>query len=158
MTHLSTHYAEGRLNNSEFDARCTSAAEATTTEQLLPLFNDLPGGLPLDEHGQLQENPIPPTRESHEDQYHALKKRGETIENLDWIIVGLTLLAFLGLRIADVQQAWLVWPSLIVTLSVPRLIMRFSDEDEANYEELQEAEREEFQEKLREARRNRRLE
>lgn len=40
-------------------------------------------------------------------------KRGETIENLDWIIVGLTLLAFLGLRIADVQQAWLVWPSLI---------------------------------------------
>ncbi|HJF11486.1 hypothetical protein [Corynebacterium falsenii] len=85
-------------------------------------------------------------------------KRGETIENLDWIIVGLTLLAFLGLRIADVQQAWLVWPSLIATLSVPRLIMRFSDGDEANYEELKKAEREKFQEKLREARRNRRLE
>lgn len=59
MTHLSTHYAEGRLDSSEFDARCTSAAEATTTEQLLPLFNDLPGGLPLDEHGQIQD-PIPP--------------------------------------------------------------------------------------------------
>lgn len=40
---LSDHFAEGRLDQAEFDLRMTAASEATYLHDLDPLFADLPG-------------------------------------------------------------------------------------------------------------------
>ena len=39
---LSDHFAEGRLDQAEFDARMTAASEATYLHEFDPLFDDLP--------------------------------------------------------------------------------------------------------------------
>lgn len=44
-----------------------------------------------------------------------------------------------------------MWPSLIVTLSVPRLILKYSDDDEKVYEELKKSEAAERKKRLEEA-------
>lgn len=156
MNYLSTHFAEGRLTQNDFDSRCTSIASATTNSDLFPLFQDLPGGLPVDSKGLPESQDIAKSEESDRRELESLKKRGNLIENLDWIIVGITLLAFLSLKFLGVQQAWLVWPSLIVTLSLPRILLKYSDAEESNYEELKHVETRQFKEKIRRAHEQRR--
>ena len=51
----------------------------------------------------------------------------------------------------DVTHAWVVWPSLALTLTLPRMILKYSDEDEELYDELQETEQETRKERLRRA-------
>ncbi|MGB6180217.1 MAG: DUF1707 domain-containing protein [Rhodococcus sp. (in: high G+C Gram-positive bacteria)] len=42
---LSEHYAAGRLGTSEFDERSAAVSAAVTRGELVPLFDDLPGGI-----------------------------------------------------------------------------------------------------------------
>lgn len=156
MNHLSTHFADGRLTQSEFDSRCTAVAEATTNNELFPLFQDLPGGLPADSRGLPQSSAVAKSNDDDKREIESLKKRGNLIENLDWIIVGVTLITFLGLQMLGVNHAWLVWPSLIITLSLPRMFLKYSDTEEKQYEELSREEAREFREKIRRAREQRR--
>ncbi|WP_197523321.1 DUF1707 SHOCT-like domain-containing protein [Actinokineospora pegani] len=44
---LGTHLAEGRLDITEYTARCEAATTATTRGDLLDLFEDLPAPLPV---------------------------------------------------------------------------------------------------------------
>ena len=51
MSALGTHFADGRLDDHEFNERSGAVAGAKTIGDIRPLFTDLPGGLPFDENG-----------------------------------------------------------------------------------------------------------
>lgn len=169
---LGEHYATGRIDMSEFEDLSGKAADARRVRELDPLFAGLPGGVPLGvsggalvkreiavpaktEHPGTSPSGAPSTEvepTSDEAELQSLRKRGELVESLDWIIIGVTLVAFLILQMAlDWSYAWVVWPSLIVTLSVPRMILKYSDEDEEIYDEIKETVAEDRKARLRKA-------
>ncbi|MGP6174977.1 DUF1707 SHOCT-like domain-containing protein [Corynebacterium sp. A21] len=147
---LGSHFAEGRLDSAEFDERTGLAAQARTVGDILPAFEDLPGGLPFHsgEDGRLVPVPlyapdIPPGSAVDPDvvELQDLKRRGKKIEALSGVIIGLTLATFLVLQfVFGVGWAWLVWPSLMVTMAIPRMLYRYSDADEQAYTELKKVE------------------
>lgn len=161
---LSEHYATGRIDSSEFYDRSAQIAQARTLHSTRPAFAGLPGGVPFEivdgrirataraadvpaPSGNSTVAPMSPNAE-----LDSLRKRGRAVESLDWIIIGTTLITFLVLQfIVGWDYAWIVWPSLIVTLSVPRMILNYGDEDEEIYEELKESEAEERKARLRAA-------
>lgn len=163
---LGTHYADGRLDSVEFDDRTQLVAEARTIGDIRPAFADLPGELPfqqseLEAGGQLIpvdiSSPVvagpAETPEALElAEMEDLKKRGKRVESLDGTIMGVTLVAFLILQfVVGVSWAWVVWPSLVLTLAVPRLIYKYNDQDEETYEELKEAEHDARKKRIRRA-------
>lgn len=161
---LGEHYAAGRLDSSEFYDRSGWVAQARTLGSTQPAFAGLPGGVPLevvDGHIRVidrsggapatlpNKDPVPVDAGT---ELASLRKRGSAVESLDWIIIGITLMTFLVLQmVVGWDYAWVVWPSLIVTLSVPRMILGFSDEDEEIYDELKESEAGARKARLREA-------
>ncbi|WP_137723982.1 DUF1707 SHOCT-like domain-containing protein [Prescottella subtropica] len=165
LNSISEHYAAGRLDVDEFYERTGSIASARTLDVVQPSFRDLPGGVPLrasggaidkvpftvgDTAGIAAAAPVP--SKSTESELASLLRRGKWIESLDWLILGLTLVSFLVLNnVVDWDYAWVVWPSLIVTLGLPRMILGFSDSDEEIYEELKESEDADRKQRLRQA-------
>ena len=82
----------------------------------------------------------------------SLRKRGNLVQSIDGAILGVTLVSFLVLQfVFNVSYAWIVWPSLVVTLSLPRMLLKYSDEDEELFEEIKEADQETRKERLRRA-------
>lgn len=160
---LGTHYADGRLDSVEFDDRTQLVAGARTIGEIRPAFADLPGELPFQqgesEHGGqlLPVNVTSPvlaeTAEARElAEMEDLRKRGKKVESLDGTIMGVTLVSFLILQfVIGVGWAWVVWPSLFLTLAIPRLIYRYNDQDEETYEELKVAENDARKERIRRA-------
>lgn len=161
---LGEHFAEGRLDSAEFYDRSGRIAQARTVDSVRPAFSGLPGGIPfevVDGHLRMvdrsaktpvtQRNasvtPIDPDAE-----FDALRKRGRVVESLDGVIVGITLIVFLVLQfVVGWDYAWIVWPSLAVTLTVPRMVLGYGDEDEEIYEELKEVDSKERKARLRAA-------
>lgn len=160
---LGKHYADGRLDTAEFYDRSGAVATARTFSALADVFKGLPGGIPLNRvDGQVVKVPFSDGSAVAADrtvagsaaaaELAALRNRGNTIESLDWIILGITLIGFLVLQlIVGWDHAWIVWPSLIVTLSVPRMILRFGDADEEAYEALKKSDAEARKQRLAEA-------
>ncbi|MGF7120119.1 DUF1707 domain-containing protein [Rhodococcus sp. TAF43] len=160
---IGEHYAAGRLDVDEFYERTGSIADARTLDGVQQSFRDLPGGVPLRaDGGAIVKVPftvsgtadaaMPASQQSTETELASLLRRGKWIESLDWLVLGLTLVAFLILNnVVDWDYAWVVWPSLIVTLGLPRMILGFSDSDEELYGELKESEDEARKKRLREA-------
>lgn len=161
---LGTHFADGRLDDGEFNERSGAVAEATTVGDLRPLFTDLPGGLPFDAQGSAVAVPgqdrtafdrpaaeVSP-RDPEAAELENLRRRGNLVQTIDGAILGVTLVTFLVLQfVFNVSHAWIVWPSLVVTLSVPRMLLKYSDEDEELFEEIKETEQETRKERLRRA-------
>ncbi|TXG92497.1 DUF1707 domain-containing protein [Rhodococcus rhodnii] len=162
---LGNHYAAGRLDMTEFDERSKAVAAARTVSAVRPAFGDLPGGVPLVvEHGSIRKLDVDDTdsapavvsgtsavREG-ELELQKLLVRGRRVEVMDGIIVGATLVVFLVLQfVVGWGFAWIVWPSLALTLGIPRALAGFSDDDEELYDELKEAAGEERKARLREA-------
>ncbi|MEU5842089.1 DUF1707 domain-containing protein [Rhodococcus sp. NPDC047139] len=151
---LGEHYAAGRLDSAEFYDRSGEISSARTLSALQPSFRGLPGGVPLEQvDGRIRiiaDSSMPAVRgdtspvtttQSAEEELVSLRTRGNLVETLDWIIIGITLTTFLVLqRVVEWDYAWIVWPTLIVTLSVPRLILKYSDDDEKVYEQLKKSE------------------
>ncbi|AEF41905.1 DUF1707 SHOCT-like domain-containing protein [Hoyosella subflava] len=165
---LSEHYAAGRLNVDEFYEQSSTVASARTLDGLRDSFRGLPGGVPLESvEGfirKIQDSERLPAPKQHSDaakvspqlsaesEIASLKRRGNLVESLDWIIIGVTLVTFLILQfVLDFDYAWIVWPSLIFTLSIPRMILHYSDSDEEVYEELKEADAKERKKRLKKA-------
>ena len=173
---LGDHYAFGRLDDSEFHARSGDVAAARTLGQLRGAFADLPGGTPLtlvdgmivqsatNPGAQLDVSSSSPTSPSSptgavtpaargtDADLEDLRKRGKLVESLDGVVLGLTLITFLVLQlIVDWQYAWIVWPSLALTLGIPRLVLRYTDSDEKTYETLKKADQKAREERLRAA-------
>lgn len=166
MSTLGTHFADGRLDDAEFNDRSASVAESRTLGQLRPLFDDLPGGLPFDARGQAvtgpgQDSELVPgssastdlaARDPEAAEVESLRKRGNLVQTIDATVVGVTLVSFLVLQfVFNMSYAWIVWPTLAVTLTVPRMLLKYSDEDEELFEEIQEAEQETRKKRLRRA-------
>ena len=177
LTVLGDHYASGRLDDSQFHARSGDVAAARTLAQLRDSFADLPGGTPLTSvDGMIVQSATacggevalsssspsslvpaptgartPATRDADAD-LEDLRRRGKLVESLDGVVIGLTLITFLVLQIVvDWQYAWIVWPSLVLTLGIPRLALRFTDSDEKTYEKLKKADEKAREERLRAA-------
>jgi hypothetical protein len=164
MGALGTHFADGRLDESEFNERSGAVAEAKTVGELRPLFTDLPGGLPFDDRGSAVAVPgqddaardrpgaeLSP-RDPDAAEVESLRRRGNLVQTIDGVVLGVTLVTFLVLQfVFDVSHAWIVWPSLVVTLSVPRMLLKYSDEDEELFEEIKEADQETRKDRLRRA-------
>lgn len=177
LTVLGDHYASGRLDDSQFHARSGDVAAARTLAQLRDSFTDLPGGTPLTSvDGMIVQSATagggevalsssspsslvpaptgartPATRDADAD-LEDLRRRGKLVESLDGVVIGLTLITFLVLQIVvDWQYAWIVWPSLVLTLGIPRLALRFTDSDEKTYEKLKKADEKAREERLRAA-------
>lgn len=156
---LSEHFAVGRLDASEFYDRSGEIAQARTLPTVRTAFRGLPGGSPLavvdgaickSERAAVPavraDSAVTSTSKSDanpEWELASLRQRGGLVESIDGVILGVTLIVFLILQfVVGWGYAWLVWPTLIVTLGVPRMLLRFSDEEEEVYEELKEAEAE----------------
>lgn len=78
-----------------------------------------------------------------------LRRRGKLAESMNGIIVGLTLVAFLVLQfVVGWDHAWIVWPSLALTMSVPNLILRYSDSDKKVYDKLKRSDEKAREERL----------
>ncbi|MDV7999854.1 DUF1707 domain-containing protein [Rhodococcus sp. IEGM 1408] len=170
LTVLGDHYAAGRLDDPEFHARSGDVAVARTLAQLSGAFRDLPGGVPLSSvDGMIVQSAVagggelmpsssstigartPATRDPDAD-LEDLRRRGKLVESLDGVVLGLTLVIFLVLQIiVDWQYAWIVWPSLALTLGIPRLILRYTDADEKTYEKIKKADQKAREERLRAA-------
>ncbi|WP_314036170.1 DUF1707 domain-containing protein [Dietzia sp. CH92] len=179
LTVLGDHYAAGRLDDPQFHSRSGDVAAARTLGQLRDSFADLPGGMPLTTVDGLivrsataaggevalssssspsssLATPVtgartPATRDADAD-LEDLRRRGKLVESLDGVVIGLTLITFLVLQIVvDWQYAWMVWPSLVLTLGIPRLALRFTDSDEKTYEKLKKADEKAREERLRAA-------
>lgn len=142
---LAEHYAAGRLSTDEFYDRSGAVSVARTLGAVGEPFRGLPGGAPLANvdgrvHAVAESEPVLAIPEvPADDELTTLRSRGALVESLDWLIIGATLVAFLVLQlVVDWDHAWVVWPSLILTLSIPRVVLRFSDADEEIYEELKE--------------------
>jgi len=178
LTVLGDHYAAGRLDDPQFHSRSGDVAAARTLGQLRDSFADLPGGVPLTTVDGLivrsataaggevvlsssspsssLATPVtgartPATRDADAD-LEDLRRRGKLVESLDGVVIGLTLITFLVLQIVvDWQYAWMVWPSLVLTLGIPRLALRFTDSDEKTYEKLKKADEKAREERLRAA-------
>ena len=155
LTALGDHYASGRLDDAEFHQRSGDVAAARTLGALTASFRDLPGGVPLRSvdgaivqaatgataGGELvpasSSSPAVPSRSDADRELDDLRRRGRAVESMDGIVIGVTLVSFLILQfVVGWQFAWIVWPALALTLSIPRVIMRFSDSDEELYDEL----------------------
>ncbi|MCY1658531.1 DUF1707 domain-containing protein [Dietzia sp. SL131] len=178
---LGDHYASGRLDDAEFHARSGDVAASRTLGQLRGSFVDLPGGTPLTSvDGMIVQSATatggelgvsssssstssalspgsptgagaPATRGTDAD-LEDLRRRGKLVESLDGVVIGLTLITFLVLQIiVDWQYAWMVWPSLVLTLGLPRLVLRYTDSDEKTYEKLKKADEKAREERLRAA-------
>lgn len=171
LTALGDHYAAGRLDDPEFHARSGDVAAARTLAELRGSFRDLPGGVPLTAvdgmivqaaaagGGELVPSSssstigasTPATRDPDAD-LEDLRKRGKLVESLDGVVIGLTLITFLVLQvIVGWQFAWIVWPSLVLTLGIPRLVLRFTDSDEKTYEKIKKADQKAREDRLRAA-------
>lgn len=177
---LGDHYASGRLDDTEFHARSGDVAASRTLGQLRGTFVDLPGGTPLTSvdgmivhsataaGGELETSSsssspsssrptaptgaVTPADRGTDADLEDLRKRGRLIESLDGVVIGLTLITFLVLQIiVDWQYAWMVWPSLILTLGISRMVLRYTDSDEETYEKLKEADQKAREARLRAA-------
>ena len=140
MSSLASHFTEGRLDHEEFDERSLAISKAKTRGDLRPLFIDLPGqldaALTVGTGGVAKRDEDEDIRELQQ-----IRRSGRKVENLNAIIFGITFVAFLVLTfIVGVNWAWVVWPSLILTMAIPRMIHGFSDSDEKAYKELKKAE------------------
>ena len=181
LTALGDHYASGRLDDSEFHTRSGDVAAARTLGQLRSSFGDLPGGMPLASvDGMIVQSAIAgggeleassssgsslartsstaaatggvPAPRDVDAELAELRKRGKMVESLDSVVVGVTLVAFLILQfVVGWDFAWIVWPSLALTLGVPRLILRFNDADEETYGKIKEADQKARENRLRAA-------
>jgi len=161
---LGDHYAAGRLDSSEFYERSGAVASARTLGAIRESFLGLPGGLPLEQVDgyvrKVSDGAAPAVRDSAptapattpEAELLSLRSRGNLVESIDWLIVGVTLVTFLVLQIVvDWDYAWIVWPSLVVTLSVPRMILKYSDDDEKTYERLKKSDEKARRDRLEQA-------
>ena len=171
LTVLGDHFAAGRLDDAEFHDRSAEVASARTLGQLRGYFTDLPGGPPLhsvdgmivqsagavggemvvsSSSGLATPSPTAPATRDTDADLEDLRKRGKLVESLDGVVIGLTLITFLVLQIiVGWQYAWIVWPSLVLTLGVPRLLLRYTDSDEKTYEKLKKADQKAREERLR---------
>ena len=155
LTALGDHYAAGRLGDAEFHARSGDVAAARTLGALTASFRDLPGGVPLQSvdgrivqaatgaaaGGELvpasSSSRAVPTRHDPDRELEEIKRKGRAVESWDSVVVGATLVVFLVLQfVVGWDYAWIVWPSLALTLGLPRAIMHFTDDDEELYDEL----------------------
>lgn len=153
---LGDHYAAGRLDSTEFYDRSGVVASARTLGAIAEPFRGLPGGLPLQAvDGYVRKIPsdspaVPEDatsaarREgSPEAELQSLRSRGNLVESLNYAVVGVTLVTFLVLQVVvGWDYAWIVWPTLIITLSIPRVLLKYSGEDEKVYEELKKSDAE----------------
>lgn len=169
LTVLGGHYADGRLDDSEFNERSAGVADARTMGALRGFFDDVPDGVPFDSSGRAvavegQDAPsaasssasasaeLDRAADPEAAEVESLRKRGELIQSIDAVILGVTLVSFLVMQfVFHWSFAWVVWPSLVVTLSIPRMILKYSDEDEELYEEIKETEQETRKKRLRRA-------
>lgn len=171
LTVLGDHYAAGRLDDPEFHARSGDVAAARTLAQVRGSFRDLPGGMPLQSvDGMIVQSATadggelvpassssstgastPATRDVDAD-LAELRRKGKLVESMDGIVIGVTLVTFLVLQfVVGWDFAWIVWPSLALTLGVPRLVLRYDDSDEEAYEEVKEADQQARKARLRAA-------
>ncbi|MDN5684740.1 DUF1707 domain-containing protein [Corynebacterium glyciniphilum] len=110
MSALGTHFADGRLDDHEFNERSGAVAGAKTIGDIRPLFTDLPGGLPFDENGAAVAVPgqdaavvdragtgLAP-RDPEAAEVESLRKRGNLVQSIDGAILGVTLVSFLVLQ------------------------------------------------------------
>lgn len=168
LTVLGNHYAAGRLDDPEFHARSGDVAVARTLSQLSPSFRDLPGGAPLESvdgmivhsatagGGELVPasasssfQPSTPARRDPDADLDDLRKRGKLVESMDGIVFGLTLVTFLILQIVvGWQYAWIVWPSLALTLGIPRAFLRYTDSEEKVYEKIKKSDQKAREDRL----------
>nr|WP_027499581.1 DUF1707 domain-containing protein [Rhodococcus sp. UNC363MFTsu5.1] len=156
---VSEHYAAGRLDTAEFYDRSEVIASARTLDVMRGAFRGLPGGVPLEQvDGRLRKipvgenNPAAVASTGADAELSSLRRRGGLVDSLDGVIFGVTLVTFLVLQVVvDWDYAWVVWPSLLITLSLPRMILRFSDTDEEIYGELKDAEAKSRKKRLQEA-------
>lgn len=178
LTALGDHFASGRLDDSEFHSRSGEVAAARTLSQLDGSFNDLPGGVPLQlVDGMIVQSAIggrdgaasagvgelvptsssstsdltPAVRDADAD-LAELRRKGKLVESMDGVVIGVTLVSFLILQfVVGWGFAWIVWPSLALTLGLPRLFLRYTDADEKVYAKIKKADEKAREERLRAA-------
>lgn len=141
---LGTHYAEGRLDLTEFNERTAKVAEARTHGELRPLFDDLPGGIP-------SHSPQSPAVITQSDELTSLKRKGQIVRTSEMVFsaVGMAVF-FIGLML-NWNYSWLGFLFAGLAVLVARTALGFSDSDEKALKKLQAREDKRREQRLLEA-------
>lgn len=147
---LGTHYAEGRLDITEFNDRTEKAAVARTLGELRPLFDDLPGGIPFQAGSLTPQLPVAQPSDASQELME-LKKKGELVQRLDVVfsVVGGGLF-FLGLMLGW-HYSWLGMLAAGGAMMLSRAALKFNESDEKTFEKLAKQEDKDRQKRLLEA-------
>lgn len=157
---LGVHYADGRIDEAEFDTRIDGVSTARTLGDLEASFTDLPGGVPLavstDGTIVAVRTPDEPLGSGNSDldvrELRSLQRRGRVYEKVDVLAVPVVLVTFLVLQfVVGWSWAWIVWPGLGLIFILTRTVLRYSDEDEATYPKIKDADRKARQKRIEQA-------
>lgn len=147
---LGTHYAEGRLDITEFNERTAQVGQARTLGELRPLFDDLPGGIPF-QPGSL--NPLLPVSQPHEStrELAELKRKGDLVKNID-IAVGVVAgsIFFIGIFVGW-HFSWTAFVAASAIMLLTRQFLGVKESDEKALRALEKREEAERQKRLLEA-------
>lgn len=148
---LSSHYVEGRLSLEEFDERSSGVMKALTFGELDPLFEGLPGGVPLvpDTAGHPVAKAVAVPAEDPERDLAELARKGKVMDKVDGIAFTLAAVFFFAsIFFLHVPHAWLAWLAAFAVSLIGRAIVGFDDKDEEVWEEIKEKETAERSERL----------
>ncbi|MEJ6013693.1 DUF1707 domain-containing protein [Corynebacterium sp. H127] len=150
---LGTHFAEGRIDMTEFNERTEKAATARTFSELKELFEDLPGGVPFTVGATGLQAQLPaatPLADIAPDvaELNDLKARGRKIQVLDLVFtaVGLTVF-FVGMAL-DWSYFWVAMLAAGAGMVGSRALLRFDEHEEKAFESLEKAETKAKQQRL----------
>lgn len=140
---LAEHFAQGRLEQAEFEERTGAAWQAKTVADLKPLFFDLPGGslngflTSQAASGTERSSRAPATRDGDargEAVPTGEKNESKGISKALTILMGifpiLMVIAFFLLRAVGVDQAWLVFLLIPIFYITTGVLISGDDEDE----------------------------
>ncbi|WP_448850719.1 DUF1707 SHOCT-like domain-containing protein [Corynebacterium sp. 335C] len=177
LQHLSTHYADGRLDHAEFDDRTRLVVEAVNTDDLAPLFADLPGGLPVDRdglplpvgadadanigasadertgHGTRASTAAAPAADDAEDRdLGRIRRRGSFVKTADWVFFLVALVSYFILEnVLEASYAGIAWALLLISYPAVRWLSGLSSDDEKTYDELKKIDEADRRERVRRA-------
>lgn len=148
---LGTHFADGRLDITEFNERTAKVGEARTIGELRPLFDDLPGGIPF-QPGSLTPNLPATTANDTSRELAELKKKGDLIKTIDSVAGSLALIVFfLGLFVFHWSYSWLAFLAVSPVILLSRQFLGVNSADEKALKALEKQEEKERQQRLLEA-------
>lgn len=146
LMEISTHYVDGRIDEDEFNRRSEGVMTARIRGDLVELFADLPGGVPISSTSGTDLVPAPaaavaPATDPDLAYLAEVERKAKLVNRVDAIIptVALVLFFVLGYTVGF-GISWIVWPASAVMFVIARTIAGLGEDEEKLYQEIEKKE------------------